>query len=144
MALPLRPRFVYTGAVSGAQDVTLSLPQRPWDYASRGVGGSDVSGSGVPAAFEVRRDYFLHLTLRFTEAEWESVERLVRHFQRAGSATFYPDASALDTIVVYGDSPAMGEEIRPRRSDEPSTLEIDITVRRTTSTIIADQYFAAS
>lgn len=146
MAFPLRPRWVYTDAL-GAVDYTMSLPQRPWDFGSRvpaGAGGMEVSGSGVPAAYEIRREYLLHLTLRFAESEWATVERLLRHLQRAGSATFYPDATAGDNHTVYGESPAMGEEIRPRRSDEPSTLEIDVTVRRTTEAIFDDEYYATS
>lgn len=138
--MPLRPRFVYTDSV-GAVDLTLSLPQRPWGYGSMGVGGSDVAGSGVPVSFQIRRDHFLHLTLRFTEAEWDDVERLVRHLQRAGSATFYPDTTAGDNHTVYGHMPAMGEEIRPRRTEEASTLELDVTVRRTTQTVFTDEFF---
>lgn len=143
MALPLRPRFTYTDSV-GSVDLTLSLPQRPWGFGSQGVGGSDVAGSGIPAAFEVRRDYLVHLTLRFDESEWAAVERLVRHLQRAGSVVFYPDTSAGDNHTMYGHSPTLTEEIRPRRTDEPSTLEIDVTVRRTTEAIYDDEYFATS
>lgn len=143
MALPLRPRFVYTDSV-GAVDLTLTLPQRPWDFGSMGVGGSDIAGSGIPASFQIRRDYFLHLTLRFDESEWDDVERLVRHLQRAGSATMYPDTTAGTSHTVYGHSPAMGEEVRPRRTEEASTLELDVTVRRTTQAILADKYFATS
>ena len=141
MDLPLQPRWVYNDGA--AVDFSHSIPQRPWNFGSRGEGGSDVAASGVPAAFEIRRDYLLHLTLRFTTAEWDDVERLVRHLQRGGSATFYPDQDVPGTShVVYGESPALGEEIRPRRSDEPSILELDVTVRRTTQAIFTDEYFA--
>lgn len=142
MALLFCPRWVYTDA-AGAVDWSMSLPQRPWGYGSRGLGGSEVAGSGVPAAYEIRRDYLLHLTLRFAESEWTNLERVVRHLQRAGSATYYPDATAGDNHTVYGESPAMGEEIFPRRSDEPRTLEIDVTIRRTTQAILTDQYFGS-
>jgi hypothetical protein len=143
MALPHRPRWVYTDT-GGAVDYTMSLPQLAWDFGSRGFGGSDVSGSGVPAAFEVRRDYLLHLTLRFTEAEWDDVERLVRHLQRSGSATFYPDTTAGTNHTVYGDAPKLEEEVRPSRTEEPSTLTLAITVRRTTQAIMNDEFYAAS
>lgn len=140
MALPFRPRWVYNDG--SAVDLLMSLPQRPWTFGSNGLGGSDVAASGVPASFEIRRDYFLHLTLRFTEAEWDDVERLVRHLQRSGSATFYPDRDVGGTShTVYGHLPAMGEEIRPRRSEEPSTLELDVSVRRTTQVVFTDAFF---
>lgn len=141
--MPLRPRWVYTDS-GGAVDYSMSLPQRPWGYGSLGIGGSDVAGSGIPAAYEIRRDYLMHLTLRFTAAEWDDVARLIEHLQRAGSVSWYPDATAVDVFTMYGDSPSLGEEIRPRRAEEPSTLEIDLTLRRTTQSIITVDYFAAS
>lgn len=138
---PLRPRWVYTDS-DGAVDYLMSTPQRPWNFGSLGLGGSDISAAGVPAAFEIRRDHLLHLTLRFPESEWDDVERLVRHLQRAGSATFYPDQD--DTSVahtVYGDSPKLGEDIEPRRSGFPAILELDISVRRTTDAVFTDPYY---
>ena len=138
---PLRPRWVYN---DGAPvDYPMSISQRPYDMSSRGFGGSDVSAAGVPAAFEIRRDNLLRLTLRFPEHEWDDVERVVRHLQLAGSATFYPDQD--DTSIaytVYGESPAMGSEIRPRRSDFPRVLELDVTVRRTTDAIFDDPFYS--
>lgn len=139
----MRPRWVYTDSV-GAVDYTMSLEQRPWDPESGSVGGSDETATGIPASFEILRRPLLHLTLRFPESEWASVERLVRHLQRSGSATMYPDQSVAGTShAVYGESPKMGEGIRPRRGDEPSTLELDVTVRRTTSGIFTDEYFGS-
>ena len=138
---PLRPRWVYTDS-SGAVDYLMSVPQRPWGFGSRGVGGSDISAAGVPASYEIRRDHLLHLTLRFPESEWDDVERLVRHLQLAGSATLYPDQDDTSVLhLVYGESPALGEEILPRRSAFPSVLELDVTVRRTTDAIFVDPYF---
>lgn len=136
----MRPRWVYNDG--SAVDYTMSIDQRPWDPESQAEGGSDVTATGVPASYEIRRDYRLNLTLRFPESEWSNVERLVRHFQRSGSATFYPDQSVGGTShTVYGDRPAMGEAIRPRRGDEPSTMELDIAIRRTTSAIFTDEFF---
>ena len=141
MAIQRRPRFVYNDG--SAVDFTMALSQRPWDYGSQGVGGSDTSAAGVPASFEIRRDHFLHISLRFAVAEWGDVERLLRHFQAGGSATFYPDQlDGAITATVYGHSPAMGEEIRPRRSGEnQAVLELNITLRRTTDKLFEDAYF---
>lgn len=137
----IRPRWVYDD--NAVVDYTMALPQGEWDFESRGTGGHDVSAGGVPVAYEIRRDHVLHLTLRFPEQEWPDVERLVRHLQRDGSATFYPDQADEGTShTVYGESPKMGEEIRPRRGQEPSTLELDIAVRRTTSAVFEDAYYA--
>lgn len=141
MPMPFRPRWVYNDG--SAVDYLMSLPQRPWGHGSKPFGGSDVSGAGVPESFEIRRDYRLHLTLRFPESEWSDVERLVRHLQRSGSATFYPDQDVGGTShTVYGDEPGMDEEIRPRRGEDIGTLELDIVVRRTTEAIFTDEYAA--
>lgn len=138
----MRPRWVYNDG--SAVDYVMALPQRPWDFESRGFGGSDVSAAGVPVAYEIRRDYLLHLTLRLWEAEWGSVERLVRHLQRGGSASFEPDSDEEDAHTVYGVSPAMGEAISPRTSELGGVLELDVTVRRTTSAIMSDEYYGVA
>ena len=142
MALPNRGRWVYTDSV-GAVNYLMSLPSRAWSPNERALGGSDVAGSGVPAAYEVRRDYFMSQVLRFPESERASVTRLVRHLQRAGSATWYPDQDVGGTShTVYGHAPAMGEDIEPTRDpNEPSTLELAITVRRTTQAEFTDSYY---
>lgn len=142
MTVPkFRPRWQYNDG--SAVDFQMSLPQLPWDFGSIPIGGSDVSGAGVPESFEIRKENLLHLTLRFTEAEWPSVERLVHHLQGSGTADLSPDRDdgAGATHTVYGSSPAMGEEVRPNRSEEPGILELPVTVRRTTDAVFTDQYF---
>ena len=136
-----RPRWVYNDG--SAVDYTMSLPQRPWGHGSQALGGSMVSAAGTPESYEIRRDYLMDLVLRFPESEWTNVERLVRHLQRSGSATWYPDQGDAGTShTVYGVSPAMGEPIRPSRTDDIGTLELAITIRRTTSTIFTDEFSA--
>lgn len=136
----LRPRWVYDDG--SPVDYTMALPQMPWDYESRGLGGHDVSAAGIPAAFEIRRDHILHLTLRFWEQEWPDAERLARHLQRGGEVTFYPDASEGTSHTVYGEAPALGEAISPRTSSVGGVLELDVSVRRTTSSVFDDEFFA--
>lgn len=141
MQLPRQPRWVYNDG--SAVDYSMSLPQREWDYGSRGVGGSDVSAAGVPAAYEIRREYLLHLTLRFPVTEWADVDRLVRHLQGGTACNFRPDQDVPGVAhIVYGVTPAMGDEIRPRRAEEPETFELQITVRRTTAAIFSGSYHA--
>jgi hypothetical protein len=141
LELPLAPRWVYTDA-TGAVDFHMALPQRAWTVGALDVGGSDVSGAGVPAAFRIRRDSIWRLTLRFREREWGNVERLLAHLQGAGSVTFYPDRLRAESHTLYLVSPAMGEEVAPRPGDEPSTQELDITVRPTTSAVVRRRYYS--
>ncbi len=134
-----RPRWVYNDG--SAIDYTMSLPQRPWNFGKRQVGGSDVAASGVPSGFVIRQENLLHVTIRFPVAEWASVERLVRHGQGGGTLTFYPDQSAGTNHVTYLDAPELGEEIRPvRSSGDQRTFELRITLRRTTDSLFTDDY----
>ena len=135
-----RARWVYNDG--GAVDFTMSLPQRTWDFGKRQVGGSDLSAAGVPAAFVIRQENLLFITIRFPVSEWDTVGRFGRHGQGGGTLTFYPDASGTNH-AVYIDEPAMGEIIRPRRDPrDQRTFELDLTLRRTTDTLFTDDYEA--
>lgn len=135
-----RPQWVYNDG--SAIDFTMSLPQRPWNFGKRLVGGGDVSGAGVPAAFTIRQDNLLFITIRFPVSEWDDVERLVRHGQGGGTLTFRPDQAAPATQhVVYIDEPPIGQVIAPRRdSRDQRTFELDLTLRRTTDVLFTDDY----
>ncbi len=133
-----RPRFVYNDG--SAVDYTMSLPQRPFNYESNAFGGSDVSGAGVPAVFVIRRDYRVRMVVRFPLGEWDDVERLVRHGQGGGSITWYPDQSSGTNHAVYLDEPTIERGIRPWRSADQRTFELELTLRRTTSTLFTDDY----
>ena len=133
-----RARWVYNDG--GAVDFTMALPQRTWDFGKRRVGGSDVSAAGVPAAFVIREENLLFITIRFPVSEWGNVERFVRHGQGGGTLTFYPNASGTNH-TVYIDEPKMNEIIRPRRDgNDQRTFELDLTLRRTTDTLFTDDY----
>ncbi len=134
-----RARWVYTDSTSGV-DFTMALPQRTWDFGKRRVGGSDVSAAGVPAAFVIREENLLFITIRFPVSEWDNVERLVRHGQGGGTLTFYPDATGTNHLV-YIDEPAIDEVMRPRRdANDQRTFELDLTLRRTTDALFTDDY----
>ena len=140
MAFVERPRWVYNDG--SAVDYTMSLPQRPWDFGKRQFGGSDLSASGVPSAFWIRQDNLLFISIRFPVAEWDDVERLVRHGQLGKTLNFRPDqADAGTQHIVYIDEPPIGEVIRPRRdSGDQRTFELDLTLRRTTDLLFTDDY----
>lgn len=110
----------------------LSLPCRPWTPVSRGVGGSETSAAGIPAAYEVRRDRLLRVTLRFFEWEWQQVEAWLEWAQRtARTSRVRLDRDRPETeYTVYIEAPAMGAEIAPRRSAEfEAAMEIDVELR---------------
>ncbi len=135
-----RPRWVYNDG--SAVDYTMSLPQRAWDFGKRQVGGSDITASGIPSAFWIRQENLLFVTIRFPVAEWDNVERLVRHGQRGGTLNFRPDVDDGGTQhEVYIDEPAIDSVIRPTRDpSDQRTFELQLTLRRTTDSLFADDY----
>jgi len=110
----------------------LALPCRPWTPVSRGVGGSERSAAGVVAAYEVRRDRLLRVTLRCFEWEWQQVEAWLEWAQTTGQTfTVLLDQDDPSTAVTcYLEAPAMGDEIAPRRSAGfEAAMEIDVELR---------------
>lgn len=136
--LPLRSRFVYDD-----NDWETSLPVMPWDRVTSTVGGHRKSASGVPAAYVVRRDHVLRLTLRFRESEWEEIHRMIRWGQGGETITWYPDALVPgESFNVYLESPLAGEDISPSRSSSyPRVLELAIGLRRADGSAWGIDYF---
>ena len=110
----------------------LELPMRPAQPVSRGIGGSERSAAGVVAAYEVRRDRLLRLTLRFLESEQQQVEAWLEWAQATGRTfTVLLDQDDPSTAVTcYLEAPAMGDEIAPVRSAEfPEAMELTVELR---------------
>ncbi|HLS34552.1 MAG TPA: hypothetical protein VK039_13270 [Brevibacterium sp.] len=124
--MPWRPEIEY-----GHTILRLSLPCRPWIATSRGIGGSEMSAAGVPAAYQVRRDQLMRLTLRYYEWEWGQLDRWIEYAQLGGVSVLRTDQGRPEVAYpVYLDAPAMGETAEPRRSPEfPAAMEIDVEVR---------------
>src|SRR5690606_34156674 len=116
----------------GGNLLRLALPCRPWTPVSRGIGGSEVSAAGVPAAYEIRRDRIQRVTLRVLEDEWEQVEAWLEWAQRTALPfrwRFDQDAPSTE-YDVYLDAPAMGDGIAPVRSAEfPEAMELTVELR---------------
>jgi hypothetical protein len=140
MTTSARPRFTFTDG-AGAVDFTLAHPSKPWVPGTVGVGDSDVSAAGVPAHFEVRRDATLQVSLRFPEAQWPVVRRMVVHGQRSGTIRYYPRSGEGDFFDVYLLSPAMGEQASPSPGASFGTWEFQVTFRHIVGTVIEPNYF---
>jgi len=130
--LPKRSRFVY-GLAGGLTDWETILPVAPWNRETNVIGGSRTSASGTPAAYVVRTDYNLAITLRLFEAELADLEALFGWAQQGPeSFLWYPDADTpAQSFEVYLESPLAGESwMQARMGGYPRVSEITITLRR--------------
>lgn len=126
------PRIVWNGYT-----LQLRLPCQPWAPVSKGIGGHDTSGSGIPVAFQLRRDQMCQVTLRFYEAEWPGIEAWLAWAQStAASFAFRLDGNdATSQHTCYLETPSMGDEIAPTRDDGTiGAYTIDVRLRDTSGT----------
>lgn len=131
-----RPRIAY-GA--GPTVLLLTLPCSRWDPEDRPIGGIDETASGVPVGYLIRTEPLLHLTLRFTEAEWPSIVAWIRAVITGAAFTFRLDQNdALTEATYYLEAPSLkGGDVRPTRNASfPLVYELAITLRRTTDTVL--------
>lgn len=124
----LRTRFEY-GLVGASFEPR--LPPRPWTPADDSIGGTRIAAGGVPAAYVVRRDALVTLTLRIDEDEWLDYANLVAFGQSGEAFTWIPDADDLGTaFAVYLSAPGPGTQFAPERLGEfPRVLECTLTLR---------------
>jgi len=122
---------VYNGVT-----LDFTIPPTPPEPASNGIGGSDESGSGLVAAFEIRRDQMVTMTLRFKESEAASVLAWLEYAQRGNTFTFRMDKNdAASAHTCYLTSPKMGDKIQLKRDGTQIGLfTLDIELRDTTGT----------
>ena len=140
---PWRSRFVY-GTGGDVVDWETRLPARPWVRSTSTVGGSRTAASGTPAAYVVRRDFNLRLTLRLYETELEELAALIAWGQAAESFLWCPDANEPATnFLVYLEAPLAGESWEETRLGEyQRVVEVSIVLRLTIGGPWPLDYFA--
>jgi hypothetical protein len=134
MPLKFIPKFIYN-----ATTLTLTYPSLLWKPSSKPIGGSNVSDSGVPEAFIIRRDQMVDVTIRFTEAEWPNVDALIDWGQRGNSFDYWFDKDVSGTAkTVYLLTPAPGDgEVAPERDSEwRYVYTLPLKMRTTNNAII--------
>jgi len=127
---PWRARFVF-GTGGDIVDWQTTLPVVGWTPVTPTVGGSRTAASGTPAAYVVRRDYNLRLTLRLYETELPNLAALIRWGQLAEYFLWYPDANESGTShAVYLENPVAGESWEPARDGTyPKVFTVDLVLR---------------
>lgn len=104
MSLPCIPKFQW--GYNLESDLTLELPQFPWNRGTGGVWGSDTSASGKPEAFLIRRDYIRWFRYRVLESEMDAFEEFLAWIQESGEpCNVWLDADLDETMhSVYLNS----------------------------------------
>lgn len=127
------PKIVYG---SGPTTLTLTIPQKLWLPRARPRGGSNVSESGVPEGFIIRRDQLCRTELRFYESEWPSIDTWIAAVQSGASFDFWFDKNDILTkYTVYLEDPKLGEgEVEPTRDSYSRVYVLPVTIRTTTGT----------
>lgn len=129
MALKLIPKFSYG---SGPTVLTLTIPQKhPTSGSKADVGGQARAASGVAEAYYVLWEEWQRATIRFTDAEYTSVQTWWRTVARDPGSTFsyWPDKDG-SAFTVYLGEPEMTEGFEPTRmADFPWVWEFTFLVR---------------
>jgi hypothetical protein len=133
MALPFIPKITYG---SGPTVLTLTRPQKLWTPGAKSIGGKNVSESGIPEAFVIRRDQLVKTTIRFDESEWIAIDTWLAFAQTAQAFTYQFDKDVIGTAyTVYLEEPSAGDgDVTPDRDVYPKVMTLQITLRSTTST----------
>jgi len=129
---PWRPRFIW-GTAGSEVNWRLRLPMLPWAIEAPTIGGSRTAAGGIPAAYVVRRDDNLILTLRLYETEVRLARALVAWGQSSEPFAFYPDRDNTAVLfTVYLEDPLAGASFQPTRvGGFPKIFEISLTLRQT-------------
>lgn len=118
--------------VYDATELLFTWQTPPWDIADEAEGGSDVAASGIPEAYEIRRDYILTLRLPFFESEYAAVEAWIHWAQTSGQTfTFgFDQADAEETDrEVYLHAPLITDGFRPTRDQFVDLFWIEVSLR---------------
>lgn len=127
MGLPFRSRFSF----NVDQELLLSLPITPWNFAVSKIGGDIESDAGVRAAFVVCNNEQLVFALRFYEHEWSTIQAFIDFAQSGAQIVWYPDQDVDNGIVCYLDAPAVGSSYEATSDgDYPRVQLLQITLVR--------------
>lgn len=122
------PRVEYNG---GVDTLNFTQPQKIWVPMARSIGGSDMSDSGTPEAYIIRRDQLCRTEIRFLESEWVDVDTWLEAVQTGQPFDWWFDQSDDSTKYnVYLDTPKLGDgEVEPERDDYTRIFTLPITIR---------------
>lgn len=133
--------------VDGVESVFLSYPVQVFVHGGRTAGTHRRTATGIPHTAITQRYRTIGLTLRFIEAEWEAVRRMLVWGQTGASFGWHPNdipyANDIEDVVeVYLDSPRVRDGFRPERDPQiPWLMRLSIVLCRADGEPWALEYF---
>ena len=107
------PRFVYNGIT-----LDLTMPLRPWNPRSIGIGGSREISSGAGEAFEIAAREEVEVAIVFMDSELAAMRTMVRYLQKNFAPVtfrFNQDDPATE-YSCYLAAPLQGDAFSPQRN----------------------------
>jgi hypothetical protein len=135
------PRAAYGADL--AEQLELSLPQRPWTPILAHAGGGNRSAAGEAERFTLRDEDLLEVRLRYLDHEWPDVRRFLRWARGTGQPfRWWSESADPAYYTVALERPGPNEEIRPERDSEyGAAWDLTLVLRRVEGGGFVEAYF---
>lgn len=129
------PTFIF-GPEGDLETLELSLPVALWQHSAPSIGITRRTATGVPGVTFKNRQHHITVPIRFTEAEWPAVQRLIEWGQTKAPFLWIPDsdpfsADQLPEATVILAAPRIADVVSPEPDGEyPRVMSIPLTFRQ--------------
>lgn len=123
------PRFIF-GPEGDQETLDLTLPVALWQHGGPSMGTARATATGIPAVSIINRKRTLVVPVRFYEAEWPGVRRLVEWGQTKAPFIWIPEPDYPEK-TVYLDAPGVNDLVVPTTdANYPRVSSLALTFRQ--------------
>lgn len=132
------PTFIF-GPAEALETLALSLPVALWQHSVPTIGVTRKTATGLPGVTFKNRQHMITVPIRFTEAEWPAVQRLIEWGQTKAPFTWIPDSDPLGmdqlpSATVVLAAPRISDVVSPEPDGEyPRVMSVPLTFRQIVS-----------